>query len=108
MTYLGLMRHRPTIPISTQPPSHLYETTRIGKTITKMTRAQTSASSMPALPTVKSRFGYHSIAYLAADRWNSLPSYCRLCESSAHFIHTIKSLLGYRVIRYSVGTSLVK
>ena len=61
-----------------------------------VTRGQTT--SMLALPTVKSRFDYHSIAYLAADRWNSLPSHCRLCESSAHFIHTIKSLLGYPVI----------
>ena len=61
-----------------------------------VTRGQTT--SMLALPTVKSRLGYHSIAYLAAERWNSLPSHCRLCESSAHFIHTIKSLLGYPVI----------
>ena len=61
-----------------------------------VTRGQTT--SMLALPTVKSRFGYHSIAFLAADRWNSLPSHCRLCESSAHFIHIIKSLLGYPVI----------
>ena len=61
-----------------------------------VTRGQTT--SMLALPTVKSRFGYHSIAYLAADRWHSLPSHCRQCESSAHFIHTIKSLLGYLVI----------
>ena len=61
-----------------------------------VTRGQTT--SVLALPTVKSRFGYHSIAYLAADRWNSLPSHCRLCESSANFIHTIKSLLGYPVI----------
>ena len=61
-----------------------------------VTRGQTT--SMLALPTVKSSFGYHSIAYLAAARWNSLPSHCRLSESSAHFIHTIKSLLGYPVI----------
>ena len=44
MTYLGVMRDRLTTPISIQPPSQLYDTTRIGKTITEMTKAQTSAS----------------------------------------------------------------
>ena len=51
-----------------------------------------------ALLTVKSRFGYHSIAYLAATRWNSLPSHWRVAESSTNFIHSTKLFLGFPVI----------
>ena len=49
MTYLGLMRDRLTTPISTQPPSYLYDITCIGKTITEMTKAQTSARHIKLL-----------------------------------------------------------
>ena len=64
------------------------------------TVAETRGQTMDtlALPTVKSRFGYHSIAYLAATRWNSLPSHCRVAESSTNFIHSIKLFLGFPVI----------
>ena len=67
------------------------------------TVAETRGQTMDklALPTVKSRFGYDSIAYLAATRWNSLPSLCRVAESSTnfiHFIHFIKLFLGFPVI----------
>ena len=51
-----------------------------------------------ALPTVKSCFGNHSIAYLAVTRWNLLPSHCRVVESSTIFIHSIKLFLGFPVI----------
>ena len=64
------------------------------------TVAETRGQTMDilALPTVKSRFGYHISAYLAATRWNSLPSHCRVAESSTNFIHFIKLFLGFPVI----------
>ena len=64
------------------------------------TVAETPGQTMDtlALPTVKSRLVYHTIAYLAASQWNSLPSHCRVAESSTNFIHSIKLFLGFPVI----------
>ena len=63
------------------------------------TVAETRGQTMDklALPTVTSRFGDHSIAYLVATRWNSLPFRCRVAAST-DFIHSIKLFLGFPVI----------
>ena len=60
------------------------------------------------LPNVHLAYGFRSISFLAADRWNALPSDCRQAASPSLFAHIIKSHLGYPVKSRSVGTPLVK
>ena len=68
-------------------------------------RAHTSAvtrgqrSSALVLPAVYSRFGSHSVSFLAADRWNSLPSDCRQAQSLPDFVSQLKLFLGFPVRR---------
>ena len=47
------------------------------------------------LPRRCSRFGYFSISFLAADRWNSLPAVCRKARSPNEFATLVKRHLGY-------------
>ena len=61
------------------------------------TRGQATAALV--LPACHSRYGFHSIAYLGADRWNALPPSCRLAESPALFRAHTKSHLGFPVKR---------
>ena len=70
------------------------------------TRGQTF--NMLQLPSAKSRYGYNSVCFLAADRWNSLPQVCREASSLPEFATLTKSHLGYPVKRLrSVGSPLV-
>ena len=57
------------------------------------TRSQTF--NMLQLPSAKSRYGYNSVSFLAADRWNSLPQVCREASSLPEFATLTKSHLGY-------------
>ena len=69
------------------------------------TRGQ--ASSNLKLPTASSRYGYTSISFLGADRWNTLPVDCREARSLFDFIKHTKIHLGFPVKRLrSVGNSL--
>jgi len=61
------------------------------------TRGQTSAAL--SLPHPKSRFGFHALSYLAADRWNALPADCRQARSPAEFAAFTRNFLGYPVRR---------
>ena len=58
-----------------------------------LTRGQQSLSLQ--LPSRYSRYGYYSISFLAADRWNSLPANCRQGRSPNEFAHLVKVFLGY-------------
>ena len=44
-----------------------------------LTRGQSTAALV--LPRTFSRYGYHSVSFLAADRWNALLSECRKARS---------------------------
>ena len=69
------------------------------------TRGQ--ASSTLKLPIASSRYGYTSISFLGADRWNTLPVDCREARSLFDFIKHTKIHLGFPVKRLrSVGNSL--
>ena len=71
-------------------------------------RTRGQAHNSLVLPNVHLAYGFRSISFLAADRWNALPSDCRQAASPSLFAHNIKSHLGYPVISRSVGTPLVK
>lgn len=69
------------------------------------TRSQTQCGL--SLPAVRSRSGYFSLCYLAADRWNSLPAEIRSAPTLARFRSSLLSFLGYPVRRpRPVGTTL--
>lgn len=55
------------------------------------TRGQTHCSL--ALPPCRTRFGFHSISFLAADRWNGLPVACRRSQCLPEFVHHLKQFL---------------
>ena len=61
------------------------------------TRGQATAALV--LPDATSRYGYHSIAYLGADRWNALPLACRKARSPADFRTQVKKFLGFPIKR---------
>ena len=61
------------------------------------TRGQSSSSLV--LPRVFSRYGYHSLSFLAADRWNLLPSTCREDCPLPEFVRRTKNFLGFPVKR---------
>jgi len=62
-----------------------------------VTRGQ-SASAL-TLPRSRTRYGYNSVSFLGADRWNSLPSNCRQARSPAEFASRTKLYLGFPVRR---------
>ena len=62
-----------------------------------ITRAQTTASIR--LPPARTRYGFSSLSFLAADRWNILPSDCRQARSPNEFIALTKQYLGFPVKR---------
>ena len=65
---------------------------------TSCTRSQTTLGL--ALPPVISRYGYHSLSFLAADRFNSLPAAVRNAESLRQFsANCLSHILGYPVKR---------
>ena len=68
------------------------------------TRAVTRGQSTAALvlPHTFSRYGLHSVSFLAADRWNALPSECRQARSPSVFVILIKHHLGFPVKRHSL------
>ena len=67
---------------------------------TSVTRGQTSLSLV--LPPVSTRYGMHSISFLAADRWNLLPTECRQAHSLPEFVQHLKVFLGFPVRRQSL------
>lgn len=69
----------------------LFTLRSVGTRTSATTRGQDSSSL--CLPPCRSRFGYYSISFLAADRWNALPSACRQCSSSSAFIRHVKQFL---------------
>jgi len=77
---------------------HRFTSRSSGPHTNAMTRGQTSAALV--LPHPTSRFGFHAIPYLAADRWNTLPPECRQANSPAHFASLVKGHLGYPVKRH--------
>lgn len=62
-------------------------------------RTRGQATLALTLPNASSRHGLYALPYLAADRWNSLPSECRQAASFVAFKSLIRSILGYPVIR---------
>ena len=58
-----------------------------------ITRGQQSLALK--LPVCCTRYGYHSVSFLAADRWNMLPANCRNARSPNEFAHHVKLHLGY-------------
>ena len=65
-------------------------------TVTHTSRGTRSqVSSVIALPSVHSRTGYYSLSFLAADRWNSLPTSLRCISSSTLFSQQLRLLLGF-------------
>ena len=71
------------------------------------TRGQTHSALV--LPHARSRFGFYSVAFLGADRWNSLPLECRCASHFAEFVAHRKLYLGFPVRRQlPVGSSQVK
>lgn len=73
----------------------------------RITRGQTSQSL--SLPPARTRYGFFSLSYLGADRWNLLPADVRTLPRMQKFIPQLKLWLGYPVKRRSsVGTALVK
>ena len=47
------------------------------------------------LPCARTRYGFTSISFLAADRWNSLPLECRQACSIPEFVSHVKLYLGF-------------
>ena len=83
----------------TSPLLQLLFTTRSsGQHTHATTRGQLSTALV--LPRPKSRFGFHAISFLAADRWNSLPPDCYQANSPARFASLAKQHLGYPVKRH--------
>jgi len=73
----------------------------------RVTRSQTTDSLV--LPHASSRYGFYSISFLAADRWNALPPTTRTSASVSRFRAALLQYLGYPVRRHtSVGTALSK
>ena len=68
-----------------------------GARSTTVTRGQ--ATDAPILPPARTRYGFHSIPFLASDRWNSLPPACRRARSPREFIALTKQYLGFPVKR---------
>ena len=62
-----------------------------------VTRGQAGSSYI--LPGVYTRYGYNSISFIAADRWNSLPPDCRNARSLPVFVSHTKLFLGFPVRR---------
>ena len=65
-----------------------------------LTRGQSTAALV--LPRTFSRHGYHSVSFLAADRWNALLSECRQAHSPSQFVTLPKQYLGFPVKRHSL------
>ena len=78
--------------------SQLFVTRAAGHRSVSTTRGQSSLAL--ELPSTKSRYGLHAVSFLAADRWNSLPSSCRQARSAAEFASLVKRYLGYPVKRH--------
>ena len=72
----------------------------LGPNIRAVTRGQSTAALV--LPHTFSRYGLHSVSFLAADRWNALPSECRQARSPSVFVILIKHHLGFPVKRHSL------
>lgn len=61
------------------------------------TRSQTSLGLV--LPHVSTRYGLLSLSFLAADRWNALPSHIRMTAAVMQFRNSVSTWLGYPVRR---------
>ena len=72
----------------------------LGPNTRAVTRGQSTAALV--LPHAFSRYGLHSVSFLAADRWNALPSECRQARSPSVFVILIKHHLGFPVKRHSL------
>ena len=72
----------------------------LGPNTRAVTRGQSTAALV--LPHTFSRYGLHSVSFLAADRWNALPSQCRQARSPSVFVILIKHHLGFPVKRHSL------
>ena len=72
----------------------------LGPNTRAVTRGQSTAALV--LPHTFSRYGLHSVSFLAADRWNALPSECRQARSLSVFVILIKHHLGFPVKRHSL------
>ena len=74
------------------------------------TLRQTRSQSFDGLilPHVHTRYGLHSISFLAADRWNSLPADLRTAQSPRLFRTSTLDWLGYPVRTQVCGAALEK
>ena len=72
----------------------------LGPNTRAVIRGQSTAALV--LPHTFSRYGLHSVSFLAADRWNALPSECRQARSPSVFVILINHHLGFPVKRHSL------
>ena len=72
----------------------------IGRSLGPRTRGQRTVALV--LPRTFSRYGYHSVSSLAADKWNALPSERRQARSPSQFVILTKQYLWFPVKRHSL------
>ena len=102
-----LVYHCQTSLLASPLLQQLFATCSAGLHTSSCTRGQASAALV--LPHGSSCYGYHSVSFLAADRWNYLPPSCRQARSPSEFAPLTKKHLGYPVKRHCLwGSPLVK
>ena len=62
-------------------------------------RTRGQAQRALVLPPVSTQYGMRSISFLAADRWNALPTDCRQAPSLTLYVNMVKIHLGFPVKR---------